>query len=214
MTEPEQPSTTAAYGPATEETPRGHEADPSVLIVGESLIDIVEREGREPVELVGGSPANVALGLGRLGHPVELTTWFGTDVRGQRIRTWLETDGVVISPGSEGADHTSTARARIDADGAWTIDLVHLAEAPRWDGEGVYEDRGDSVLIVDGVADGLTPVTLTHDGESNFAIWAWGESYPDLIVNDIGAYDGTTLLPDGTLVLQVDADGTWTISPS
>ncbi|MEO2096406.1 MAG: hypothetical protein ABGX90_04590 [Brachybacterium sp.] len=106
------------------------------------------------------------------------------------------------------------AALRIEADGAWTIDLVHLSEAPRWDGEGVYEDRGDSVLIVDGVADGLTPVTLTHDGESNFAIWAWGESYPDLIVNDIGAYDGTTLLPDGTLVLQVDADGTWTISPS
>lgn len=46
------------------------------------------------------------------------------------------------------------------------------------------------------------------------AIWAWGESYPDLIVNDIGTYDGTTLLPDGSLVLQVDADGTWTISPS
>ena len=106
------------------------------------------------------------------------------------------------------------AALRIEADGDWTIDLVHLAEAPRWDGEGVYEDRGDSVLIVDGVADGLTPVTLTHDGESNFAIWTWGESYPDLIVNDIGAYDGTTLLPDGTLVLQIDADGTWTISPS
>lgn len=106
------------------------------------------------------------------------------------------------------------AALRIEADGAWSIDLVHLAEAPRWDGEGVYEDRGDSVLIVDGVADGLTPVTLTHDGESNFAIWAWGESYLDLIVNDIGAYEGTTLLPDGSLVLQVDADGTWTISPS
>ena len=106
------------------------------------------------------------------------------------------------------------AALRIEADGDWTIDLVHLAEAPRWDGEGIYEDHGDSILIVDGVADGLTPVTLTHDGESNFAIWAWGESYPDLIVNDIGAYEGTTLLPDDSLVLQVDADGTWTISPS
>ena len=104
------------------------------------------------------------------------------------------------------------AALRVEADGAWTIDLVPLSEAPRWDGEGVHEDHGDSILIVDGVADGLTPVTLTHDGESNFAIWAWGESYPDLIVNDIGVYEGTTLLPDGSLVLQVDADGTWTIS--
>lgn len=106
------------------------------------------------------------------------------------------------------------AALRIEADGNWSIEFVPLQEAPRWDGSTPFEATGDSIVIVDGVADGLTPVTLTHDGESNFAIWAWGESYPDLIVNDIGAYDGTTLLPDGTLVLQVDADGTWTISPS
>ena len=104
------------------------------------------------------------------------------------------------------------AAVRVEADGEWAIDLVHLSEAPRWDGKGVYEAKGDSIVIVDGVADGLTPVTLTHDGESNFAIWAWGESHPDLIVNDIGSYDGTTLLPDGSLVLQVGADGNWTIS--
>lgn len=104
------------------------------------------------------------------------------------------------------------AAVRIEADGEWAIDLAHLSEAPRWDGKGAYEAKGDSIVIVDGVADGLTPVTLTHDGKSNFAIWAWGESYPDLIVNDIGSYDGTTLLPDGSLVLQVSADGNWTIS--
>lgn len=104
------------------------------------------------------------------------------------------------------------AAIRVEADGDWSIDLVHLGEAPRWDGETTYEATGDSIVIVDGVADGLTPVTLTHQGESNFAIWAWGESYPDLIVNDIGVYDGTTLLPDGSLVLQVEADGTWTIA--
>lgn len=104
------------------------------------------------------------------------------------------------------------AALRVEADGAWSIDLVPLQEAPRWDGGAPFEGTGDSIVIVAGVADGLTPVTLTHDGESNFAIWAWGESYPDLIVNDIGAYDGTTLLPDGSLVLQVNADGNWTIS--
>ena len=104
------------------------------------------------------------------------------------------------------------AALRVEADGDWSIDLVPLGEAPRWDGGTTYEASGDSIVIVDGVADGLTPVTLTHQGESNFAIWAWGESHPDLIVNDIGVYDGTTLLPDGSLVLQVEADGTWTIA--
>ncbi|MGP5640663.1 hypothetical protein ACTXPS_14605 [Brachybacterium tyrofermentans] len=101
---------------------------------------------------------------------------------------------------------------RVEADGDWTITFHHLNEAPRWDGSDTYEATGDSLVIVDGVADGLTPVTLTHAGESNFAIWAWGKSSPDLIVNEIGRYDGTTLLPDGSLVLQVDADGPWTIS--
>ena len=104
------------------------------------------------------------------------------------------------------------AALRVEADGDWSIDLVSLGEAPCWDGGTTYEASGDSIVIVDGVADGLTPVTLTHQGESNFAIWAWGESHPDLIVNDIGIYDGTTLLPDGSLVLQVEADGTWTIA--
>ncbi len=91
---------------------------PGMLVLGESLIDIVEHQGREPVEHVGGSPANVALGLARLGNIVELRTWFGPDTRGERIRAWLEKDGVIISAGSQGADRTSTARARIDATGA------------------------------------------------------------------------------------------------
>jgi hypothetical protein len=68
------------------------------------------------------------------------------------------------------------------------------------------------VVIVDGVADGLTSVELTHKGESHFSVWAWGDDFPDLIVNEIGSYDGTTLLPNGALALQVTADGDWTIA--
>lgn len=103
------------------------------------------------------------------------------------------------------------AALRIEADGEWTIELVHLSQAPRWDGASKYEGSGDSIVIVDGVADGLTPITLTHDGESNFTVWSWGENV-DLIVNEIGRYDGTTLLPNGSLVLQVTADGNWTLA--
>ena len=38
------------------------------LVIGEALIDIVEREGRVTGEHVGGSPLNVAVGLARLGR--------------------------------------------------------------------------------------------------------------------------------------------------
>ena len=109
---------------------------PAVLVLGESLIDIVERTGQDAVEHVGGSPANVAVGLARLGHAVELATWFGDDERGRRIRDHLERDGVRVAPGSDAASRTSTALARLDADGAAdyvfdiTCDLPDVAEVP------------------------------------------------------------------------------------
>ena len=100
---------------------------PAVLVVGEALIDVVAREGAETVEHVGGSPANVAVGLARLGHQVELTTWFGSDARGHRIRQHLETAEVDITAGSELAERTTTAQASLDADGAatYTFDLSY-----------------------------------------------------------------------------------------
>lgn len=106
----------------------------AMLVVGESLIDVVERAGHDSVEYVGGSPANVAVGLARLGHPVQLATWFGPDVRGERIRAHLEQDAVAVVPGSDAAKRTSTALARLDESGAAdyvfdiTCDLPDLAD--------------------------------------------------------------------------------------
>jgi fructokinase len=54
--------------------------DTRALVIGEALIDIVE--GVEVRELVGGSPANVAVGLARQGHDVQLLTRIGRDARG------------------------------------------------------------------------------------------------------------------------------------
>lgn len=87
------------------------------LIIGEALVDIVEKAGQETEEFPGGSPANVALGLARLGNDVELLTWFGGDERGGAILRHLTGSGVSLSPGSDTAERTSTARAQIDAEG-------------------------------------------------------------------------------------------------
>ena len=86
-----------------------------VLVVGEALIDIVIPLDGQPAEHVGGSPANVAIGLARLGHPTTLATWFGPDERGERIRALLDAEGVAVVPGSDAAARTSTALARLDA---------------------------------------------------------------------------------------------------
>lgn len=87
------------------------------LVIGEALVDIVYREGATE-EHVGGSPLNVACGLGRLGRPVDLLTAIGPDARGERIREHLEGSGVELLAGSIGSSVTSTAVARIDSTGA------------------------------------------------------------------------------------------------
>lgn len=92
-------------------------------MVGEALIDIVVHPSGEAVEHVGGSPANVAVGLARLGHRTRLATYVGTDERGRRIAGALAAEGVALEPGSTDAPRTPTATARLDAAGAATYDV-------------------------------------------------------------------------------------------
>lgn len=93
------------------------------LVIGEALIDIVERDGEVRGEHVGGSPLNVAVGLGRLGRPVDFLTHIGTDAHGVRIREYVESAGVQIVPGSDVASRTATARAVLDASGSATYEF-------------------------------------------------------------------------------------------
>ncbi len=89
-----------------------------VLVVGEALVDIVLRGGVLADEHPGGSPANVALGLGRLGRRVSLLSRLGDDERGERVRTHLAASGVRLAPGTLAPGRTSTATASLDDRGA------------------------------------------------------------------------------------------------
>jgi fructokinase len=107
------------------------------LVVGEALVDIVERTDGSRAEHAGGSPANVALGLARLGRGAALLTRIGTDARGTVIRQHLESSGVRLVDGSVTDERTSTATARLNADGvaSYLFDLDwRLPAAPDLDG--------------------------------------------------------------------------------
>ena len=92
----------------------------AVLVVGEALIDAVVKGGEITGEHVGGSPANVAFGVGALGHDVSLATSIGHDQHGDRILARCADAGVTVVPGSTGAERTSVAYASIDARGQAT----------------------------------------------------------------------------------------------
>lgn len=96
------------------------DAAPRLLVLGEALIDVVRDVDGGVEEHVGGSPLNVALGLSRLGHPVDFATTIGQDARGERITALLDEGDVTLTQGSRTADPTSTAQAQLDATGAAT----------------------------------------------------------------------------------------------
>lgn len=101
-----------------------------VQVIGEALIDIIVAGDGSVAEHLGGSPANVAIGLSRLGHPSELATWIGRDSRGERIAARMAEEGVRLAPQSRQAARTSTATAELDARGAATYQFDVRWELP------------------------------------------------------------------------------------
>jgi fructokinase len=93
-----------------------------VVVVGEALIDVVTSPGGTS-EHPGGSPANVAYGLGRLGINTGLLTAIGDDERGAAIDRHLRSAGVTILPGSYSRGRTASATATLAADGSASYDF-------------------------------------------------------------------------------------------
>ncbi|MHA7176160.1 PfkB family carbohydrate kinase [Arthrobacter sp. Sr24] len=90
--------------------------EPKVLVVGETLIDILHQRDGTIQERPGGSCANVALTLGRLDRRPQLLTNLGDDQHGRDATAWLQASGVTVH--AQRTARTSTATATLDADGA------------------------------------------------------------------------------------------------
>ncbi|QBR93558.1 PfkB family carbohydrate kinase [Nocardioides euryhalodurans] len=88
------------------------------LVVGESLVDIVRGGDGSTTEFPGGSAANVAVALARLGRAVSFATSWGDDHRGRVLAERLARDGVELAADPHAVGHTSTAQATIGSDGA------------------------------------------------------------------------------------------------
>ncbi|MFJ8621155.1 carbohydrate kinase [Streptomyces clavifer] len=67
-----------------------------LLVIGECVADIVRLPGAADQVHPGGSPANVAYGLARLGRRTTLRTQLGPDGKGRLIRDHLEAAGVDV----------------------------------------------------------------------------------------------------------------------
>src|SRR5947208_13705034 len=111
----------------------------SVLVIGESLIDIVHGADGHSVEYAGGSAANVAVALARLGRPVRFVSAWADDERGRMLEDHLEDAGVVLAADPHVLTRTATAAATLGADGAasyefdleWRLGPGPIGPSPR-----------------------------------------------------------------------------------
>jgi fructokinase len=94
-----------------------------IVVVGEALVDVVTDASGETAETPGGSPLNVAVGLGRLEVPTTLITQVGDDDRGGELVGHVRRSGagVVAAPTTTG--RSSVARAQLDRDGVARYDF-------------------------------------------------------------------------------------------
>lgn len=94
------------------------------------------------------------------------------------------------------------------ADGPWTIAIepVSYAQEIALPGEGV----GDAVYLYGG---GSGAWTFTHDGQSNFVVYEYGDAIMPLLINEIGQYSGQVPIRRGPAVIVVIADGWWSVTP-
>lgn len=106
-----------------------------LTVIGEALIDEVVQDGKPPVPHVGGSPMNVAVGLARLGHPVQFMGRYGRDAYGDMVAGHLRNNGVMV-PLSPDDKPTSVARAVLDSSGAASYEFTLDWSLPELSGAG------------------------------------------------------------------------------
>ncbi|CRK57463.1 Fructokinase [Alloactinosynnema sp. L-07] len=95
-----------------------------ITVVGEALADLIAGpDGRTFTAHPGGSPANVALGLARLGELTRLATRLGEDLFGRMIGAHLTAGAVVVERLPAPTTDTSVAFAATDAAGVATYDF-------------------------------------------------------------------------------------------
>jgi fructokinase len=126
-----------------------------LTVIGEGLVDVVQRSSGIEAH-VGGSPLNVAVGLARLGHPVQFVGRYGRDAYGESVAAHLRASSVMLPQAPDGLP-TSVATALVDDDGAatYTFDLA-------WELPGLAERlpfmlQGSTLLHTGSIATMLAP---------------------------------------------------------
>ena len=124
----------------------------TALIVGEALVDVVQRPGAEREPHAGGSPFNVAVGLARLEVPTRLAAQLADDPYGDLLRSRLHESDVVLENLEPAPARTSTALASLAEDGSATYEFDLT-----WDPAALPDPAAFEVVHVGSLGTALEP---------------------------------------------------------
>lgn len=125
-----------------------------ILVVGEALVDVVERPDGSRSEHPGGSPTNVAVGVGRAGLDVTLATALGDDPYGELIRRHLAESHVEVL--ASATERTASAVARLDERGAASYEFDIF-----WDPDPIESPTTPGAVHTGSIAATLAPGAST-----------------------------------------------------
>lgn len=105
-------------------------------------------------------------------------------------------------------DDEKTTRFEVKASGEWEIKIISILDG-RWEIiPSTFSGNGDDVIMLIGGTPDLIKVDATN-ASRNFVIWAYYESSTDLLVNEIAPYQGTSILGNDLVILEIKATGDW-----
>jgi fructokinase len=188
-----------------------------VLVVGEALVDIVKAADGSVTEYAGGSAANVAVALSRLGRSVRFATSYADDARGRLVSEFLSRDGVVLATDPGAVERTSTAAATIGSDGAasyvfdfdWRLNPLLPAEVPplvvhTCSLGAVIEPGADTALeMVSGLRD---HATISYDVNARPAVTGTGPEVVALVERMVAISDIVKASDEDFAALYPDLD--------
>jgi hypothetical protein len=97
----------------------------------------------------------------------------------------------------------------IMADGDWTYQIRPLFQEPIMSCP--VDGQSDDIIILSNFTEVAGTADVTHAGDGNFSILAWGASGNDLLVNEMGPYDGAVAVSAGLVVWDITANGAWSV---
>ncbi|TVP72301.1 MAG: carbohydrate kinase [Nitriliruptor sp.] len=145
-----------------------------IVVAGEALIDLAPRDGLL-LPLAGGSPYNVAVGLGRLGRDTHYLGGLSTDAFGQTMAERLAADDVDLSLAPRFEEPSTLAVVHLDDEGRATY--------------GFYLDGTAAASVDDAHLPGLPSGAALHVslGAIGFAHEPTGRALAALLRREAGA---------------------------